>query len=103
MLRPSGPRTIILIFFREVIRTLTVSEYVFKAKPNTSKPAPRFAVEQIGLPTARVRTAFIARSRLIAEPETDKSGLVPLYRGEAEPKTRSFMLKHYNGNHFRDA
>src|SRR5437899_9386213 len=102
MLRPSGPRTTILIFFLEVIRTLTVSEYLFKARPNTSKPAPRFAVEQKALPTARVRMAFIARSRLIAKPETDKRGLVPFDPLGENRKTCSFMLKHYNGNHFLD-
>src|SRR6266487_3165681 len=36
ILRPSGPRTAILIFFPEVIRTLTLSEYLFKAKHNRS-------------------------------------------------------------------
>src|SRR6266852_3365870 len=103
MLRLSDPRTIILIFFLEVIRALTVSEYLFKAKPNTSKPGPRFAVEQKALPTACVRTAFIARSRLIAEPETDKRGLLPLCRTVDTYKARLFVFKHYRGKHFRDA
>jgi hypothetical protein len=63
-----------------VVRALTVSEYLSNANPNTSNPAPRFAVEQKALPTACVRMALIARSRLIAKLAADKRGLVPLYR-----------------------
>jgi hypothetical protein len=101
-LRPSGPWTIILIFFPEVIRALTRSEYLFNAKPNTSKPAPRFAVEQKALARACVRMAFIARSRLIARLEADKRGLVPLHGDISEPKARLFILKHYEVEQFRD-
>ena len=84
-----------LIFFLEVIRAFTVSEYLFNAKPNTSNPAPRFAVEQKALPTACVRMALIARSSLIAKPEAVKRGLVPPYRAVATAKTCLFMFKHY--------
>src|SRR2546425_2178767 len=80
MFRPSGPRTIILIFLPEVIRARTVSEYLSNARPNTSNPAPRFAVEQKALPTACILTGLIGRSRPIAEPAADKRGLVPPHR-----------------------
>src|SRR5438093_4799656 len=90
-LRPSRQDTMNLLLFPEVIRALTVSEYLFNAKPNTSNPTPRFAVEQKALPTARVRMALIAQSRLIAKLAADKRGLVPPCRAVA---TRQNMLVH---------
>ena len=94
---------ILVYFFPDVIRALTVSEYLFNAKPNTSNPAPRFAVEQKALPTACVRMALIARSRLIAKLAADKRRLVPLLSRRLQGrKTCLFIFRHYEGKQFRD-
>ncbi len=92
--------TIILIFLPEVMRTLTISEYLVSARPNTSKPAPRFAVEQKALPTAWVREALIARPRPMTNREANKRGLVLLREGIADSRPRHSHSAIMNASNF---
>src|SRR4029077_11576176 len=77
--RPNGPRALILMVLVLAVLTCTLSAYLLSASANTSKPAPRLAVEQY----ASTLTALAGTIEAISRPRLVSpliiTGLVPTF------------------------